>query len=220
MPKSALLIIAMAFALSSHAQNEILHQLEVKGGYLIDQDDQRISILKDEFGDAYRLNYKGLQYLAIGYTRAKDKTRFGIEVDYFKYGKLEIDYSTIDRPIFPPGRNKQQIQFAIFYGRSIINTKKADLYIAPITSFAFRRNTLFGGTFVDLDTPVQDFVIGLGGKLQANFNLTDKIGISLGSKLMVLDYYVRNVAYSIEKTSHFDFIRGDAVLQMGLVFNL
>jgi len=220
MTKATLLIMAMAFALSSYAQNKILHQLEIKGGYLIDQDDQRIPFLEDEFGEAYQLNYRGLQYLAIGYTRTKSKTRLGIEIDYFKYGKLTHDYSRISGPTFPPGRYKQQIQFAIFYGRSIINNSKLNLYIAPITSIAFRKNTLFGGTLVDLDTPVQDFVIALGGKLQVNFKVTDKISISLGSKLMVLDYYVRNVANSIEKTNHFDFIRGETVLQLGLVFNL
>jgi len=61
MTKSTLLIIAMAMALSGLAQNEILHQLEIKGGYLIDLDDQRATFLNENFGDTYRLNYQGLK---------------------------------------------------------------------------------------------------------------------------------------------------------------
>jgi len=135
------------------------------------------------------------------------------------HGRLTPDFSHVRGPIFPPGRYKQQIQFALFYGRSIINTGKVDLYVGPIASFAYRKNTLFG-SYVDLDSPVEDYVFGLGGKLQANFNLTDKFGISLGSKLMILDYHKRNEFKSIERTNHFDFIRGDAVVQLGLVFNV
>ncbi len=219
MAKPILLIIALTIALSSVAQNKTLHQFEIKGGFLNDQDDQRASFLEKDFGDEYRLNYQGLKYIAIGYTQRDDKTILGIEIDYFKYGKLTPDYSRISGPIVPPDRYKQQIQFAIFYGRSIINTKKVDLYIAPITSISFRTNTLFG-PYVDLDASIQDLVIGLGGKLQANFSITNKFSLSLGSKLIVLDYYERNEVNSIIRTKHFDFIRGDVVLQAGFVFNI
>ena len=215
-----LLTLAMLFVLSSHAQNKFLHQLEIKGGYLFDQDDQRIPYLEEEFGDAFRLNYQGIKYVAFGYTASHGKTTFGMEVDYFKYGKLRPENDNIFRQIIPPGRYKQQLQFAIFYGKSIFNTEKINLFIAPMAGIAFRTNTLFGTFQFDIDAPVQDFVIGLGGKLQANFKLTDRLGISLGSKLMILDYYVRNVGKSIETSDHFDFIRGDAVVQLGLVFNL
>jgi len=88
MTKQILLLLAIAFTLSAQAQNGILHQLEIKGGYLFDQDDQRASALVRDFGDEFRLNYRGLKYVAIGYTRAKNKTRLGIEIDYFKYGRL------------------------------------------------------------------------------------------------------------------------------------
>lgn len=219
MKSPILLIIALTIALAGHAQNEVRHQLEIKGGFLNDLDVQRASFLEEDFGDAYRLNYQGFKYIALGYTRAKDKTKFGVEIDYFKYGKLTQDYSLLPESVNPPGRYKQQIQFSIFYGKSIIKTKGIDLYIAPIASMAFRENTLFG-YYVDIDAPIKDFVIGLGGKLQSNFSLTDNLSLSLGSKLMLLDYYVRNEVNSTISTNHFDFIRGDVVLQMGFVYTI
>ncbi len=218
MTKPILLFLATIFAFSSQAQNNLLHQFEIKGGYLIDWDDQRVSFLDDNFGDEYRLNYQGLKYLAVGYTRVKDKTRLGIELDYFKFGGLNPDYREVTGTVFPTGRSKEQIQIAVFYGRSIFQSSKLDLFVAPIASIAYRDNTL--RDISSHPIPVQDWVIGLGGKLQVNYNLTDRFGISAGSKLMVLDYYRRNVGNSVESTNHFDFLRGDAALQLGLVFSI
>ena len=219
MKKTILILIALSIVFSVHGQNETLHQLELKGGYLYDQDDQRASFLVKDFGDEYRLNYQGLKYVAIGFIRTKDKTKLGVEIDYFKYGKLKPNYDLVSESLLPPGRYQQQIQFAIFYGRSIFRNEKVDLYIAPLTSIAFKKNTLFG-SYVDLDAPIKDFVFGLGTKLQTNFRLTNKFSLALGSKLMVLDYYLRNEVESIIKTKHFDFIRGDVVVQMGFVYNI
>ena len=219
MTKSTLLIIAMAMALSSLAQNEILHQLELKGGYLIDLGDQRIPFIEENFENDFRLNYQGLRYIVIGYTRTKDKTKLGIEIDYFKFRRLSQDFIDFADPFFPGDRSNEQIQLAIFYGRSIINTEKVDFYIAPISSVALRTNTEFG-TVNTLDTPIRDFVIGLGGKLQVNFSINEKLSLSLGSKLMVLDYFVRSVGNSIERTKHFDFVRGDVVIQTGIVYTI
>ena len=218
MTKSTLLIIAMAMALSSLAQNEILHQLELKGGYLIDLGDQRIPFIEENFENDFRLNYQGLRYIVIGYTRTKDKTKLGIEIDYFKFRRLSQDFIDFADPFFPGDRSNEQIQLAIFYGRSIINTKKVDFYIARITSIALRTNTIKDSNSHEI--PIRDYVIGLGGKLQVNFSINEKLSLSLGSKLMVLDYFVRSVGNSIERTKHFDFVRGDVVIQTGIVYTI
>jgi len=62
-------------------------------------------------------------------------------------------------------------------------------------------------------------IIGIGGKLQANYNITNRLGFSIGSKLMVVDYFSRNISYGQIEPNQFDFIRDDVVLQMGFVFN-
>ena len=185
---------------------------------MVDIDDQRLSILEERFGDDFRLNYHGLNYIAIGYTRAKGKTKVGIEIDYFKFRRLSQDFIDFADPFFPGDRSNEQIQLAIFYGRSIINTKKVDLYIAPITSIALRTNTIKDSNSHEI--PIRDYVIGLGGKLQVNFSINEKLSLSLGSKLMVLDYFVRSVGNSIERTKHFDFVRGDVVIQTGIVYTI
>jgi len=205
----------MAIMYSGQAQKEIQHLLEIKGGYLIDQDDNRASYLDDTFGDEYRLNYRGLKYVAIGYTQVKNRDRYGIEIDYFKYGNFSQIY--IGTGPVPPNRRQNQIQFSFFYGKSIINAEKINLFVAPIASFAIRTNTLYGT--LSLDTPIRDRIIGIGGKLQANYNITNRLGFSIGSKLMVVDYFSRNISYGQIEPNQFDFIRDDVVLQMGFVFN-
>ena len=88
MTKPILLFVALISVLSISAQKGILHQFEIKGAYLYDQDDHRASFIEEKFGDTYILDYQGLNYIALAYTQINDKNISGIEIDYFKYGKL------------------------------------------------------------------------------------------------------------------------------------
>lgn len=218
MTKLTFLIIAICIAFSVQSQNETIRQLEIKGGYLIDTDDQRFQMLDEDFGDEYKLNYDGLRYVAIGYTETNADRKLGIEIDYFNYKVENTEYrDIIEFPI--ASRSSNQIQFSFFYGEAIVSSKKAELYFGPIASIAFRENTLLPNSPGTFPLILRDYIAGVGGKIQANYNLTEKIGLSLGSKLMVLDFFVRDDT-TINKTKTFDFIRGDIVLQMGLVFSI
>ncbi len=218
MSKFILLVLAISFVTISSAQVETLHQIEIKSGYLFDKEDNRLQVIQSLIGDNNKINYQGFQYFGIGYTQSKKKVRAGFEFDFFKYEERSPREKEIETP---PNynRSKTQGQISFFYGKSIFNSKKLDLYIAPIASATYRKEIYYINDGFDHPLSVEDWVLGIGGKLQGNLKITKKLGLSIGTKLIFLDYFMRNDKTEF-RTFTLDFIRGDAVLQLGLVFNL
>ena len=221
-----LFVILFASALS--AQN---NWIEVKGGFLYDADVFYKTLPESPIATWSNNTYKGFNYLALGYTKFKDKRRSGIELDVFRFiinpptELVMFNGNLIESADM--NREKFQIQAAYFLGKSILQSDRFDLFIAAIGGMTYRNDYYRPTISTGFPISQNDFILSLGGKFQGKLNVTDNIGVVLGGKFMVLDFMQRiertenptlTLGMQRMQTFNFDLIRNDAVLQLGIAF--
>ncbi len=238
MKTNLLFILCLLFGVSSvsaqknSSKKKSTYNFEIKGGVLFDID-YRLKSLPDPKATVTNNTYTGFNYAAIAIGKIMSNTRAGVELDFYKFRIIPPFYGVVEQifedPLPDYIREKVQIQASFYYGKSILQSERFDIFVAPLVGLAYRIERHVPSSSFGFPIRDTDYLLGVGGKLQGRLNLSKKIGVVFGTKVMLLDFMIRkertenpNLTLQLltETLGQVDILRRDVVLQLGMVFDM
>ncbi len=185
----------------------------------------QFGLIKDEL---FSTDYLGPNYLNLGLRKLDNKVEeFGLEL--IAFNKKELVYY----PEFDVNARLQRKGFTaeLFYYKALKEwtKEKWKIHIGPQFTAGFIQNTLEPDTILWVPVTYNDFKIGIGARLEANFSLNDQITLLAGTNLSLIDFGLRRKRlftpvlsrkYGLDDFIQVNFIRKRYPIYFGLLFNL
>lgn len=211
-----------------------LISIDFSGGLLFDINEFYENQSAEFKNDSSKNNYTGTNYLSVGLNSENENRIIGLAAEIF-YFKVEptprTNISQAGYIEFYPEMNREKVQSQLIfhYGKSLIQTTKYKLHWGPIASliYSFEKHIPLSSKYYQIS--VADYGIGLGLKIQNQFQVTDKFGLTLGSRFFILDSLLRHertanptLPLRTQRQSGFtlQLLRQELLVQLGVNFKI
>lgn len=186
------------------------HLLKIQGGYFYDY--------------GFEKKYSGFNILSVGLLTVKAPNKMqGIEFDLIAYN-LEADNLQPDVE-----QSKVFGEVNLFKSYAVFGDVNKGVFFGPMVSAGYFRDITAPQTSLSFPVTTSSVTVGAGFKVDFMYRLKERLFLSLGSKLTVLDFgvdqrVVENPVLPIQQRRsggfNFDFLRSQVPVLLGFKFVL